>query len=249
MEDERVSSGIIGLDSKIGNGFVKGSVNYVTGRTGTGKTLFCASFIYRGAINGERGVYVTTEEKEEEIKNDVKVALGYDLEELEKKGLIRFFSLIPILPTKPIKDEDVIELYIFDLTSKIESIVKELQAERLVIDSISVLEMLIKDNYMKRMALMYMINKLKELKVTTLISGTMAEDSKILSESGIIEFLVDSVIKLDLILVAEEFKRTLSIRKMRRTNHSTLVYPLEITRVEIKSKFYFDKSLYKFYES
>ena len=71
MEVERVKTGIIGLDEKIGGGFVKGSVNLISGRTGTGKTTFCMSFLYEGAKNFEPGVYVTTEENEDDIKKDV----------------------------------------------------------------------------------------------------------------------------------------------------------------------------------
>ena len=35
---------------------------------------------------------------------------------------------------------------------------------------------------------------------------------------------------LDFVPVAEDFKRTITIRKMRRTNHSTLIHPIDITK-------------------
>jgi KaiC/GvpD/RAD55 family RecA-like ATPase len=63
-----------------------------------------------------------------------------------------------------------------------------------------------------------------------LITGTIPEGSEALSLSGIIEFVVDGVIKLDFVPVAEEFKRTLTIRKMRRTDHSIYIHPFEITK-------------------
>ena len=62
----------------------------------------------------------------------------------------------------------------------------------------------------------------------------LEEGSEKLSGSGIIEFLVDGVIKLDFVPVTEEFQRTLVIRKMRRTNHSTMVHPFQITTSGIK---------------
>jgi len=34
--------------------------------------------------------------------------------------------------------------------------------------------------------------------------------------------------------VAEEFKRTLTVRKMRRTDHSILIHPFEITKKGVK---------------
>ena len=41
----RVTTGMINLDDKIEGGFVEGSVNLVVGKTGTGKTTFCCSFL------------------------------------------------------------------------------------------------------------------------------------------------------------------------------------------------------------
>jgi KaiC/GvpD/RAD55 family RecA-like ATPase len=234
---ERIPSGIKGLDKLIEGGFVKGSVVLVTGKTGTGKTALAASFLYEGTKNNEPGVYVTTEEREEDIKGDIKAMFGWDLESLEKKKLLTFLSIKPVIPVTPgrlisMEEEigSIIKLYIVDLTKKIESAVKAIKAKRVVIDSISIIEMFIKDEYMRRVALMQLITNLKDLGVTSLITGTIPEGSEALSLSGIIEFVVDGVIKLDFVPVAEEFKRTLTIRKMRRTDHSIYIHPFEITK-------------------
>jgi KaiC/GvpD/RAD55 family RecA-like ATPase len=234
---ERVDTGVIGLNSKIEGGFVKGSVNFVTGKTGTGKTAFCASFLYAGALRGEKGIYVTTEEREEDIKNDIKSMFYWDLEEMEKKGLLKFLSIRPEIPLKVISGEDiakVVRLYMYELISKIEEAVKDFGASLLVVDSLSLVESFIRDEYLKKVALMQFIDRLKELGVTSLLTGAIPEGEEILSTSGIIEFLVDSVIKLDFVPVAEEFKRTLTIRKMRRTDHSIYIHPFEITKTGIK---------------
>ena len=234
---ERVDTGVIGLNSKIEGGFVKGSVNFVTGKTGTGKTAFCASFLYAGALRGEKGIYVTTEEREEDIKNDIKSMFYWDLEEMEKKGLLKFLSIRPEIPLKVISGEDiakVVRLYMYELISKIEEAVKDFGASLLVVDSLSLVESFIRDEYLKKVALMQFIDRLKELGVTSLLTGAIPEGEEVLSTSGIIEFLVDSVIKLDFVPVAEEFKRTLTIRKMRRTDHSIYIHPFEITKTGIK---------------
>jgi len=234
---ERVPSGIEGLDKLIEGGFVKGSVTLITGKTGTGKTAFCASFLYAGALRGESGVYVTSEERVEDIKNDVKAMFGWDLDVLEKTGRIKFLALRPEFPSKIITGEDLgklIKIYIFDLTDRIEKAVKEINAQRLVIDSISIIEMFIRDEYLCRVAIMQLLDKLRELGVTTLITGTIPETSEGLSGGGIVEFLADAIIKLDFVPVAEEFKRTLTIRKMRRTDHSIFIHPFEITKDGLK---------------
>ncbi len=228
---ERVTTGIPGLDDKMEGGFVKGSVNLVVGKTGTGKTQFSCSFIYAGAQLGEPGVYATTEERVTDIKEDMRNMFGWDFDMLEQQGLVKFVTLKPLFPEKPI-DSDIARItknYILDIYQNLYNAVVEIGARRLVLDSISVLEMFIHDKYLARVAIMNLMEKLRELNVTTVMTGEVPETGEGLSGSGIIEYLADSVIKLDFVPVSEEFKRTITIRKMRRTNHSTLIYPFEIT--------------------
>jgi len=239
---ERLNSGVEGLDEKMQGGFVENSVNLVTGKTGTGKTAFCASFLYAGTKKNEIGVYVTTEEPESDIKADIKSMFNWDIENLEKKNLIKFLVLEPVIPVNFDKDEEmgrILKIYVYDLYSRIEEIVKKNNAKRLVIDSTTIIEMFIRDDYLRRVALMKLINDLKKLGITTIVTGTVPEGTDMLSISGIIEFFVDSVVKLEFMPVAEEFKRTLTIRKMRRTDHSIFIHPFEITKnglrvIEIK---------------
>lgn len=234
---DRIDTGIKGLDDKMQGGFVKRSVNLVTGKTGTGKTAFCSSFLYDGAKKNEAGVYVTTEEPEADIKADIKSMFNWDMESMEKKNLINFLVIEPIVPVNFDKEEEmsrILKLYIYDLFSRIEEVVKKIGAKRLVIDSSTIIEMFIRDEYLRRVALMKLINDLKKLEITTIITGSVPEGSDLLSISGIIEFFVDSVIKLEFMPVAEEFKRTLTIRKMRRTDHSIYIHPFEITKDGLK---------------
>ena len=77
---------------------------------------------------------------------------------------------------------------------------------------------------------MQLVDTLKESDVTAFLTGTIPETSEALSGGGIVEYIVDTVVKMEFVPVAEEFKRTLTIRKMRRTDHSTLIHPFEITK-------------------
>lgn len=237
MPIERISSGVKGFDSKIQGGFFKGSVNLLTGKTGTGKSAFCSSFIYAGAKRKEPGFYVTAEQRAEDLKEDIKSMFGWDFAPLEKKKLIKFLSIKPIFPGRTV-DADrmnkLIKLYVFDITSKIEAGIKQIKAKRVVIDSVSIIEMFIEDPYLSRTVLIHLVEKLKNLGVTALLTGTVPETSEGLSGGGIIEYIVDSVIKLDFVPVAEEFKRTLTIRKMRRTDHSVLIHPFAIMKDGLK---------------
>lgn len=235
MASERMRTGIAGLDEKMEGGYVPGSVYLVAGKSGTGKTQFCSSFLYAGAINGEVCLYITTEERVEDIHADILAMFNWDFASLEKKGLLYFLNIKPTLPEKEAGDvTKIIKAYVNAVTGKILEAIKKVQASRVVIDSISIIELFIEDKYMARVALLNLLERLRELGVTAVLSGEVPETSEGLSGSGIIEFLVDGVIRLDFVPVSEEFKRTLTIRKMRRTNHSTLIHPFEITKSGIR---------------
>lgn len=233
---ERLSTGIMGLDEKIEGGFVKGSITLVVGKTGTGKTQFCTSFIYSGAIKDESGLYITTEERIDDIKEDINSMFNWNFTELEEKGKVKFLSINAIYPEKPLGDDinRITKSYLISIRSQIAEAIKSIHAQRIALDSISILEMFLQDKYMARVMLFGLVEYFKAMGVTVVISGEIPETSKGLTGSGIIEYLVDGVIKLDFVPVSEEFKRTMTIRKMRRTDHSTLIHPFEITPEGLK---------------
>jgi circadian clock protein KaiC len=89
-------SGIDGLDELIGGGFPRSGLIVLAGNPGTGKTIFSAQFLYRGAVeHGERGVYVSFAEDKNQFYRNMG-ALGLDLEKLEKEGLFSFLDMLTV---------------------------------------------------------------------------------------------------------------------------------------------------------
>ncbi|MBW6451187.1 MAG: hypothetical protein K0B02_00470 [DPANN group archaeon] len=234
---KRITTGIHGLDDKMEGGLVPGSVVLIAGKAGTCKTSFCSNYIYEGVQRGETSVYITTEEMEDEIKNDLLEVFGWDFREFEKTGLVHFLSIKPIFPEKTLNPGDyakITKFYTYDITKRIVEAVNTTKATRLIIDSISVFELFIKDKYMAKIALIGLMEALRKTGVTTIVTGEIPESSEGLSKNEIIEFLADAVIKLEFVPVSEDYKRTLTIRKMRRTDHSSMIHPFEITKDGIK---------------
>ncbi len=86
--EERVPTGVPGVDGLIEGGFIKGEGILLAGGTGSGKSIFSSQFIYNGALNNnEKGVYATLEEDRKSfVRNMAK--FGLDFEKLENEGKI-----------------------------------------------------------------------------------------------------------------------------------------------------------------
>jgi KaiC/GvpD/RAD55 family RecA-like ATPase len=211
---ERVKSGIPGLDDLIEGGFPKNSVILLTGTCGTGKTIMGIQFLWYGAQNGENGVFISFEEPIEQIKANAK-AFGWDLDKMEKEGKIIFVRY------DPFHVEDIIDL--------IEINVRKNNAKRVVIDSISALNMYIRDLPEIRRTIFNLVTILYKLGCTTLMISEMLSNQQELSRFGVEEFLADGVVVLYYRKVDAQFARALTVWKMRGTNHSQKLHPYAIT--------------------
>ncbi len=214
MTSRRIASGIPGLDPLIEGGLLDDSVNLVTGETGTGKTIFSLQFIWNGLRKGDSGIYITLEERPEDIKADA-MMFGWDFEKFEQKGLCKIIYHDPA--------------QVNNLGSIIIDEIKTLKAKRLVIDSTSLIGLNIQEPSRIRKLLLNIINIIKKTGCTALLVSEIPEEQKALSRFGVEEFVVDGIIILNYLEYASgELNRSLIVRKMRRTNHGTDIYPMEI---------------------
>lgn len=228
MKIERIESGIPGLDELIEGGFVKGSVNLIAGTAGSGKSIFCCQYILHGLRKKENGVYICLEQSVEDLLSDIS-KFGWDKEFLEymKQEKLRVEYVFPTSIRK-------LGELVFDRIEKV-------NAERLVVDSISVAAMgweESSDVSKIRRELFEFIQNLKKKKVTSLLITEIPEtEPKALSKFGFEEFVVDGVIVLHYLeYTTADSQRSLVIRKMRRTNHGVDVYPIKITEKGIVVK-------------
>jgi circadian clock protein KaiC len=223
MVVERIETGIPGLDKLMEGGLVKGSTNFLAGTTGTCKTIFGCQYILHGLKKGETGVYLTLEQKEDEILADVR-RFGWDkeFEKYIKEGKLILASRAPT---------DIKE--IGDIAM---SMIKKVNAKRFVLDSLSIAtfgwKVPTKDVGRVRMELVDMLRTISNTEATSILIGEIPETKvKALSRLGIEEFIVDSVIILHYLeYAAGGTPRSLVIRKMRRTGHGTDIYPLKISK-------------------
>ena len=123
---ERVPTGIKGLDEAMSGGFVRDSINLIAGGPGSGKSIFCMQYLVRGIENGENGVFVSFEQSEEKIRQDM-ARFGWKLEEkiAQKKLAILYFT--------PEQIENILQ----SGSDVLKDMIEYVGAKRLVIDSLS----------------------------------------------------------------------------------------------------------------
>src|SRR5689334_13186957 len=82
-------TGIAGFDDITNGGLPTARPTLICGGAGSGKTLFSMEFIVKGAtLFNEPGVFVTFEEKAEELASNV-ASLGFDLNNLVAENKLR----------------------------------------------------------------------------------------------------------------------------------------------------------------
>jgi KaiC/GvpD/RAD55 family RecA-like ATPase len=215
---ERVKTGIKGLDDIMQGGIPKGSNVLLSGGSGTCKTITGLSFIYNGAKDfGEPGLFVSMEEN---IKNIVwnMESFGWDIKQLQDSNLMKIYKL-KLSPKNNIEKQIEAEL------KTISSIIKEIGAKRLVVDSTTAFAIWLGEPGLIRSVLYEFVDGLKELGCTTLLISETKGDRLSFSAFGVEEFVADGVIAL----YFTPPHRSVFVRKMRGTNHSKSVHPFEIS--------------------
>jgi KaiC domain protein len=215
----RIDLGIEGLDEMVQGGVPERSLLVTIGAAGTGKTTFGLQFLRQGLRNGQKGVYITLEEDR-----------GAVLKAAEEKGWP--FEEHVAEDTLAVVDLDPIEMAnsLASIRNDLPRLVREFDAERLVLDSVSLLEMMYDDQAARRTEVFDFTKALKEAGVTTMLTSEASETNPYNSRHGIIEYLTDGVFVLQ--YVRTEFQETrlaVEIQKIRNANHSRETKPYEIT--------------------
>ncbi|MBI3027547.1 AAA family ATPase [Candidatus Woesearchaeota archaeon] len=221
MPVELIRTGIPGLDQVLKGGLRKNSTILITGAPGTGKTIIALQFIYYGAKDcNENGIFITTEENLEDIKQFAK-NLGMDIPSMESKGRI-FFVQKPLTTMKG---------GIASIKGMTDAIKKH-NIKRVALDSLIFFEYLyprFNGNKIefRRQVLLFM-HQMKKAGVTFLaVSERSVTDFDRLSYD-MMDFVFEGFIVLSRIRKGSYFERVITVAKIRGQNHSLDVYPLTI---------------------
>ncbi|RLE81912.1 MAG: hypothetical protein DRJ51_02805 [Thermoprotei archaeon] len=84
--EDRLTTGIEGLDEFLNGGIIKGTATLISGPSGAGKTLLALTIAAENVLREKRVVYISFEEPRQQLRETLKF-LGYDPKTLLKKGL------------------------------------------------------------------------------------------------------------------------------------------------------------------
>lgn len=215
--EPRCKTGISRLDDLLGEGIPRGSSLLVAGVAGTGKTVLCLEFAYRGAQQGEKGIVFSFEETDERLRASAR-ELGWELDREIERGMLE----IVFIPQPNI----MVEKHLLMMRERIET----MKARRVVVDSVSVFLHKVKDPQMAREKVFQLASIIQNMQAVGFFATDVPYGSGQISRFGVEETVVDGVMVLTSTLEGLERQRYLEVYKMRNTAHLKGRHSMDIGR-------------------
>lgn len=221
MELERLSTGVKELDRILGGGIPRGFLVAVAGEPGTGKTILCLHFAWQGVLEGDRVVYVTTEESRGSVLRQAEV-LGMKLGEAVEGG--KAVVIDALLGTDK---WSLRSLNPEDLVQKVVEAKRELGygRARLIIDSMSAFWL---DKPAMARKYSYYLKKVLHKWDFTIMATTQYAISTSEAFGFGLEHIADGIIRFRRVVRRGRLRRFLLVEKMRQTPHDPRMYEVLI---------------------
>ena len=211
--NQRVSTGIAGLDLILGGGYPRNRFYLIEGQPGTGKTTLALHFLLEAKRRQESSLYVTLSETKEELR-DVAESHGWSLEGI---GLYELASTEDKLqPEEQYTVFHPSEVELTETTQRICREVESLTPTRVVFDSLSEMRLLAGDPLRYRRQILALKQFFTGRQCTVLLLDDLTEKDRDLQ----LQTMSHGVIRLE--RVATDYgrpRRRLYIGKMRGVDY------------------------------
>jgi KaiC/GvpD/RAD55 family RecA-like ATPase len=231
MAVDRAKTGISGLDELLEGGIPRGRTVLLAGGSGCGKSTFAMQFLYEGAKLGEPGVYLTLEEKPNNLRNEMK-EFGMDIPKMEKDGKMAIIDASLVRLGLESDEKFTLSPESFDINHLIQNLImtaRNIGAKRVVVDALPSLDVLLEgDNNKVRNAIIELNYLLQENNMTSILLDEVPSGQDAYSRHDVEEFVVDGVIVLSKVEALD--KRSILISKMRQTKHELKPQSMKIEK-------------------
>ena len=240
---KKIATGINGLDELVDGGFPEGRVILVIGGPGTGKTIMCSQFLYKGIYEKqENGIFVSLDESKEHFYSEMQ-KFGWDFRKAEGERKFAFvdatrMSRVAMLKEELYKEESRSlrgkKLSIDRLIEELQAKIQQIKAKRVAVDTLAALIYRFPDPIERRTAVVDLIESLADLGVTSLVTtelGYLGLERNALEE----EFLVHGVIMMQTLFSGGTTTRAIQVEKMReaKVNPNLVPYSIDQNGIEI----------------
>lgn len=224
----RIKTGIEELDKMLGGGFLERDAVMVAGSAGTGKTTLSMQYLVNGIAMGQPGIYLSFEQLPDQLYRDSK-NFGWDLRKLEEENKLRLICTSPDV----LIQEGGAEILLGEP-------IREINAQRIVVDSLSHLSMFIKEEDM-RLQIYRTLMFFKTQSLSSILlweAPQMSGQTFAISDVGM-SFLVDAILMLKFVEIDSTIRNALVIMKMRGSDHDRRLreYQIGPTGIMIKAPF------------
>ncbi len=212
----RLSTGLDTLDEMLGGGVPEGYSVLVTGPSGSGKTLLATEFISVGARDNQPGVIAVFEKRPGEYSQIGREAF----DRLVREGRVGLIHSRPL------------DLSIDETLHELTTMIRRLDARRVVIDSLSGFELALAPTFREdfRESLYRMVAALTGLGVTVMMTAELEDRYTDLRFSPHdTAFLADAVILQRYVEIEGHLERLMTVVKVRGSGHSKELRLFEIT--------------------
>ncbi len=248
----KVKTGIPGLDPLVGGGIPMDSVVLVSGAAGTGKTILALQFLAEGCRkHKEKGLYISFEEREEKIREQAS-QFGWDLEGLERDGMLRILSIS--------------RLSLGQIFDEMQKMLETFKPNRLVVDSITYMVLSARmrsrvvdlektpvdeliygignvpatppewDGIVVRKIMVDLVKMLEQKGITSLLISEVSRNSEWYSRDTLSEFACDGIVLMKATSIGEDTQRTLEVVKMRNSRIKGGIYGFDFEKGGIAIK-------------
>ncbi len=210
---QRLSMGVAELDAMMGGGVPAGYSLLLVGPSGSGKSVLATQFLAEGVRNGETGVIAAFEKSPNQM-------LSHQLNALIAGGRVG------VINTR------TLDLSIDEILHDLVGMIRRMGAKRVVIDSLSGFELALASSFRDdfRESLYRMVAVLTAMGVTVLMTAELEDRYEVLRFSSYGNaFLADSIIMQRYVELEGQFKRVMSVVKVRASDHSKDIRFFEIT--------------------
>jgi len=217
-KDERVSTGIAGLDKLLKGGILKGHSLLYLGPPGAGKTSFGLAFIWDGLKRGEKCVVITLEEDKEALV-ETAAHYGWDF------GTYLRNHRLAIINMDPTDLQGTTKL----LREEFPKVLRLFEAGRVLVDPLSIFELLFTDYGQKRQRIFELAHLIRQSGATGVYTAEANPVNPAQTRDGIIEYAVGFISLRYIEPKRGALKYAVRAVKMRRSDHSKELCEFEIT--------------------